>query len=122
MTITLGWQAMAVLLVWSAIMFALGRAFGGGRPTDPTAPDLSGRAFGAPRGSPSSRRTSSHSSSLPSSAPVITTAPRALTSDEIDRVATILRNQGKIAAIKAVRDLSGTGLAEAKHVVDGMEG
>ncbi len=49
-----------------------------------------------------------------------TTTPSGPTSSADQEVLTIVRNQGKIAAIKRYRDLTGCGLREAKSAVEGL--
>ena len=40
---------------------------------------------------------------------------------DLTRVRDVLRSEGKIPAIKLYRQLTGAGLADAKHAVDAME-
>ncbi len=45
---------------------------------------------------------------------------RALTPSEVQKVQAVLNSDGKIAAIKLCRELTGLGLAEAKDYVEGL--
>jgi hypothetical protein len=102
MTVTIGWEWLAGLLVWSAVAFRIGMAFGG----------TGGRShLEGHMPVPAARR---------SMAPP---TPRGLagpTPQQLAEICEQIRLGNKINAIKRMREATNMGLAEAKHAVEAM--
>jgi len=110
MTVTMGWEWLAGLLVWSAVVFRIGMGFGAG-----------GRSHleGGTAMPPPVHR----SPPLPTSPALGAAVPRGpadVAPHQLAEITEQIRLGNKIHAIKLLRDATGMGLAEAKYAVEAM--
>jgi hypothetical protein len=117
MTVTLGWEWIAGLALWSAVLFRLGMAFAGGEGRG------RGDAGGRGRGDLSGREPPKGAgrTTPPAAARAVGPGPAGLDPQAHARIAEALRDGRKIEAIKIMREATGLGLAEAKTAVEAMD-